>query len=249
MKKLICALLIVAYVFSLVACSQSDGVPQAEYDKLKMEFDEMKEQYEQLLSTTAPSTQPETDCAHDYVVQNTVEPSCEGCGTKEYVCQKCGETKTEDYGEPLGHEMEQGEADEKRSGDLFYRRDVEVCTRCDYVEYGKWESKGNIYEYAVINGVGQWLLADDLKVLDVNNAQVQYDEEYGCYLVVGNYSEPFATDSLVANNTIGAAAEIVSGYGDSDNIAGVILAGETIYVHTFIVQENGEWVLVEEQIN
>lgn len=192
------------------------------------------------------------ECEHEYEVANTREPGCESCGVREYSCKKCGDSKSEKYGNPVGHEMENGEFEQKRSGDLFYTRDVEVCTRCEHTEYGEWESKGDIYEYAAIQGVGQWLLADGFKVLDVSNAEVQYDDEHDCYMVIGHYSDSFATGSLGMNNTVGAAAEFVSelySYSDNENIGGVILAGENFYVHTFVVQENGECVLLEKQIN
>lgn len=59
MRKLLCVLMSVLLVLSFVACSQSDVVSQAEYNELKQENDEPKEQDAQISSPAVPSTQPE----------------------------------------------------------------------------------------------------------------------------------------------------------------------------------------------
>lgn len=59
MKKLMCMLLVVVSMLSLIACSPSGGVSQADYDNLKQEYEELKAKYEQLVLAVAQNTYQE----------------------------------------------------------------------------------------------------------------------------------------------------------------------------------------------
>ena len=81
---------------------------------------------------TYTETIPALDHVHDYVVVETVEPTCTEQGYTVYEC-RCGDSYKADYVDALGHDMgEWTVVNEPTCTEEGLRQ--RACSRCDYVE-------------------------------------------------------------------------------------------------------------------